>query len=187
MSSLTVISYTDPDKLEEDCIVTDSGLTDAMKSQAGLLSWYGSRFAEATRQAAYFRRTFNTVEGQLYDLATEHFLTLEPEKTPTEGKIKSWIKRDKRFQNMARLVDEALYEESIAKLAFEAIKERRRMINDLGNYRREEMRGNITHNAILQTTEGRAERRNAFMESRKRLVQNIGGIEEGDIITHETE
>jgi hypothetical protein len=175
MTDLTVRSFADDAKLEADLVVTEATLSTAMQQQPGLLAYYGNQHVLASQQLTHFKRIFDVGEARLYDLATQHFANIGDEKA-TEGKLKAWMRKQSLYSKLTQKLDDAVFEEQRAKVAYESVKERRRMLNDFGNYRRDEMRSGVS-TAINANKAAMDERRNSFARARASIATGTVGTD----------
>jgi len=186
--TLTIQQYHDDAKLKEDTSeLTEANFPDALRKQAGLFAWYSSQFIEADNQMGKVQHLLKVLEYKLYEDALAHFVSIGETKTPTEARIRAWVGLHPKHLKATQYLADATYTYNKAKMAVEAMKDRRRMIDQFANLKREELRGQSQITASQISSGQRVDRREMFEQKRKQFLESREGNAEADIIIHETD
>lgn len=141
MAELNVESKVDLSEFNAHVSINTADLSSAMAEQAALAAHYGRLLAEAAYQTSVFKIRRNAVEANVIREMRENY-----EKAGTkmsETRLNTEVLIDTRYVKAQRDYAKAQYEEELAKNAFEAIRQRRDMLIQMGLSDREDRKGEL--------------------------------------------
>ena len=141
MAELNVEAKVDLTTFNADVSINTADLGSAMAEQAALAAHYGRLLAEAAYQTSVFKIRRNAVEANVIREMRENY-----EKAGTkisETRLNTEVMTDTRYVKAQRDYSKAQYEEELAKNAFEAIRQRRDMLIQMGLSDREDKKGEL--------------------------------------------
>lgn len=165
MSAIKVKTLIDADKLARDVSINENELSNSMAEQASLFTWYSQLNVRAKRQVNDLELLVEVQEGNAAKRLRDEAVSLGEK--PVQARIDKEVLIDAKVVQAKRALNEAKQAANLCQAAVDAMRQRRDMLVQIGNDRREEKKGNL----IIQEREGL---RTAALESRRQAIEARG-------------
>lgn len=141
-ASSAVRKFIDEDELAGDVEINEADLDSGMIKQASLATHYGVQASKANRQVSLMKTRLEVVEAQTYRRLREE--AADRGEKVTEAQLKMLVQSEPAVVRAQRDVIDAQYTADVGKTAFEAFRQRRDMLIQLGVQAREERKGELS-------------------------------------------
>jgi hypothetical protein len=165
MPAIEVKTYIDADQLRRDVAINENDLSSAMSTQASLFTYYSELNVRAKRQVNNLELLVEIAEGKAAKKLREQAVSLGEK--PVQARIDKEVLIDSSVIQAKRALNEAKHVASLCQAAVDALRQRRDMLVQMGNDRREDKKGELR---IIENENYRT-----ALESKKQLALEVAG------------
>lgn len=164
--TVAVKTFVDPLQLKADVSFTEADLDSAMMSQAALFAHYATQAATAQHQVDSIKLLLEVKEASVAQAIRDE--AAESGAKTTEKGIEQQITMNAAVIALRKALNNARSQADLAKMALEALRQKRDMLVQIGVARREEMLGELRIRGAEAAAEARVQ---AVKERAEKLAQ----------------